>query len=67
VSDPANLNAAHAFFDAWNAGDLSQTDPYEADDMVSERPGAPGPLNRQQLRMYVQNFLTAFPGSQFEV
>jgi steroid delta-isomerase-like uncharacterized protein len=67
VSDQGNLRAAHAFFDAWNAGDLSQLDPYQADDMVSERPGAPGPMNKQQTRMYDQSFLTAFPGSQFEV
>jgi steroid delta-isomerase-like uncharacterized protein len=67
VSDQANFQAAHAFFDAWNAGDLSLADPYEADDMLSERPGAPGPMNKQQTRMYTQNFLTAFPGSQFEV
>ena len=67
MSDQANLKIAHSFFDAWNAGDLSRMDPYEADDSVSERPGAPGLLDRQQTRMYLQNFLTAFPGSQFEV
>ncbi len=67
MADQANLKAAHAFFDAWNAGDLSQTDPYEADDLVGERPGAPGPMNRQQTFLYTQSFLTAFPGSQFEV
>lgn len=67
MSDRTNLEAAHAFFDAWKAGDLSQADPYEAEDLLSERPGAPGPMDRQQTRMYLQNFLTAFPGSQFEV
>ncbi len=67
MSDQGNLKAAHAFFDAWNAHDLSQADPYQADNMVSERPGAPGPLDKQQTSMYNQSFLTAFPDSQFEV
>ena len=67
MADQTNLKAAHAFFDAWNAGDLIQADPYEADDMVAERPGAPGPMDKQQTRMYTQNFLSAFPGSQFKL
>jgi steroid delta-isomerase-like uncharacterized protein len=58
---------AHAFFDAWNAGDLSLADPYWSDDLVAERPGAPGPMDKQQTRMYHQNFLSAFPDSQFEI
>ncbi|HKZ84411.1 MAG TPA: ester cyclase [Anaerolineae bacterium] len=67
MSEQENIKAAHAFFDAWNAGDLSKTAPYEADDFMAEGPGAPGPMNREQNRMYSQNFLTAFPGSKFEV
>jgi predicted ester cyclase len=67
VADPTTLKAAHAFFDAWNAGDLSLADPYWSDDLVAERPGAPGPMNRQQTQMYHQNFLSAFPGSQFTI
>lgn len=62
-----NIRVSHAFFDAWNSGDLSKAFPYEADDFVAEGPGAAGPMNREQNRMYLQNFLTAFPGSQFEV
>ena len=67
MSEQDNIKAAHAFFDAWNAGDLSKADPYEADDFMAEGPGAAGPMNSEQNRMYVQNFLTAFPGSKFEV
>jgi len=67
VADRTNLTAAHAFFEAWNAGDLIQADSHEADDLVAERPGAPGPMNKEQTRAYTQNFLSAFPGSQFKI
>lgn len=67
MSEQDNIKAAHAFFDAWNSGDLSKADPYEAADFVAEGPGAPGPMSTEQNRMYTQNFLTAFPGSKFEV
>jgi len=66
MSEQENIKAAHAFFDAWNAGDLSRGDAYEADGLMAEGPGAAGPMNKQQNRMYNQNFLTAFPGSKFE-
>jgi steroid delta-isomerase-like uncharacterized protein len=67
MSEQENIKAAHAFFEAWNDGDLSKSDPYQADDVIVEQPGAPGPMDREQSRMYLQNFLTAFPGSKFEV
>ena len=67
MSDQENVKAAHAFFDAWNAGDLSKTAAYEADDFIAEGPGAPAPMNAQQNRTFNQVFLTAFPGSKFEV
>jgi predicted ester cyclase len=67
MSEQENIKAARAFFDAWNAGDLSKADHYEADDLIAEGPGAAGPMNREQNRTYLQNFLTAFPGSKFEV
>jgi len=67
MSEQDNIKAAHTFFDAWNSGDLSKADSYEADGFMAEGPGAAGPMNREQNRMYLQNFLTAFPGSKFEV
>jgi predicted ester cyclase len=67
MSEQENIKAAHAFFDAWNAGNLSKADPYEADGFMAEGPGAAGPINKEQNRMYLENFLTAFPGSKFEV
>ena len=67
MSEQDNIKAAHAFFDAWNAGDLSKADPYEAEGFMAEGPGAAGPMNKEQNRMYLQNFLTAFPGSKFEI
>ena len=34
---------------------------------MAEGPGAPGPMNTEQNRMYSQNFKTAFPGAKFEI
>ena len=51
----------------WNAGDLDRFDARLADDYVAEHPGMPGPQDKAANRMYLDNFLTAFPGSQFEV
>jgi steroid delta-isomerase-like uncharacterized protein len=67
MSEQDNIKAAQAFFDAWNAGDLSKADPYEAEGFIAEAPGAAGPMNKEQNRTYLQNFLTAFPGSKFEI
>ena len=67
MSEQENIKAASSFFNAWNEGDLSKAYSYEADDFMGEAPGAPGPLNAEQNRQYNQNFLTAFPGSKFEI
>lgn len=67
MSDQENLKAARSFFDAWNAGDFTQAEAYNAPDFMAEAPGAPGPLNQEQNRMYLQNFATAFPGVKFEI
>ncbi|MDR3577424.1 MAG: ester cyclase [Anaerolineaceae bacterium] len=67
MSEQDNIKIARSFFDAWNSGDLSRSAPYEASDMKIEAPGAPASLDREQNRKYNQNFLTAFPGSKFEV
>lgn len=67
MSEQENIKAAQAFYDAWNAGDLSQADAYIADDFMGEGPGAPGPMNAEQNRMYNQNFKTAFPDAKFEI
>lgn len=67
MSEQENIKAARAFFEAWNMGDLSKTAQYEADNYMGEAPGTPGPLNAEQTRAYNQTFLTAFPGSKFEL
>lgn len=67
MSEQENIKAGQSFFDAWNKGDLSKTAPYEADSYLVDTTGAPGPLNAAQNRAFNQNFLTAFPGSKFEV
>jgi hypothetical protein len=55
MSEQENIRAAHAFFNAWNAGDLSQADSYEADGFMAEGPGAAGPMNKEQNRMYLRD------------
>jgi predicted ester cyclase len=67
MSEQENIKIAHSFFDAWNAGDLKQSMHLEADNFMAEAPGSPTPLNSQQNLAYTQNFLTAFPGSKFQI
>lgn len=67
MSDQENVKIAHSFFDAWNANDLNKGTSFEASNFMVDAPGAPGPMNSAQSRQYNQNFLTAFPGSKFEV
>jgi steroid delta-isomerase-like uncharacterized protein len=67
MSEQDNIKAASAFFEAWNSGNLSKVTAYEASDFMAEGPGAGGPMNSQQNLTYSQNFLTAFPGSKFEI
>jgi predicted ester cyclase len=67
MSNQENIKAAQAVFNAWNAGDLRQGEMYSAEDALAENPGAPGPLSVEQNRMYLENFMTAFPGTRFEI
>jgi predicted ester cyclase len=67
MSEQENIKLATVFFEAWNAGDLSPSMRVQSDSYRSEAPGAPAPLDRDQTLAYNQNFLTAFPGSKFEV
>jgi predicted ester cyclase len=67
MSELENIKAATFFFEAWNTGDLSKVSEYVAADFKAEGPGAPGPMNFEQNMQYNQSFLTAFPGSKFEV
>jgi predicted ester cyclase len=67
MSEQENIKAAQSFIEAWNSGDLNKNAQYEAENYLGEAPGSPGPLNAVQNRAYNQNFLTAFPGSKFEV
>jgi steroid delta-isomerase-like uncharacterized protein len=67
MSEQENIKAANAFYDIWNGGDLSKLAPFHADNFMADNPGLPGPVNSTQHRAYLQNFLTAFPGSKFEV
>jgi len=67
MSEQEKVKIAHSFFDAWNANDLSKATTYEASNFMVDAPGTPGPMNSEQNHQYNQNFLSAFPGSKFEV
>jgi len=67
MSEQENIKVAHSFFEAWNANDLSKGTPYEASNFMVESPGSSSPMNAEQSRNYNQNFLTAFPGTKFEI
>lgn len=67
MSKKENTKVAQAFFDRFNAHDLDAIDQLNADDFKSEVVGGAGPMNKEQNRMYLQNFLTAFPDLHFEV
>ena len=67
MSEKENIAAAQAIFHAWNDGDLSKADSYSADEFQAEGSGAGSPMTAEQNRVYLQNFMTAFPGSKFEI
>jgi steroid delta-isomerase-like uncharacterized protein len=67
MSEQDNIKAAVAFFEAWNAGDLTKAEEYNAPDFMAEGPGASVAMNNEQNRTYLQNFKTAFPDTKFEV
>ena len=68
MSEQENIKIARAFFDHFNAHDLDAIDQSQADDFkVEVATSAAGPMNKEQNRMYLQNFLTAFPDIHFEV
>jgi predicted ester cyclase len=66
MSEQENIKAAQAIYDALNSHDWSK-DPYRSDDLLSEHPGMPGPLNLAQNKAYLQNNWTAFPDLKWEV
>ncbi len=67
MSEQENVKVALAGFEAWNSHDLSKFDPLEAENIQVMGPGAPGPMNKEQSRMYNQGYLTAFPDIHFDV
>ncbi len=64
MSKKKNTKVAQAFFDHFNAHDLDAVGRLQTDDFQSE--ATAGPMNKEQDRMYLQNFLTAFPDLHFE-
>ena len=67
MSEQENTKIAMAFFDHFNAHDLDATSQLLADDYKSGAAGGADLLNKEQDRMYLQNFLTDFPDLHYEV
>lgn len=57
----------HDTFEALNAHDLGRWEKYNSEDYRGEAPGSPAPMNLQQNRDYIQNYVTAFPDLHFSV
>ena len=62
-----NSNVIQASYAAWNAHDLETYSQLRTEDFLSEQPGAPAPLNREQSRLFAQVYQTAFPDARIEV
>lgn len=67
MSEEENTKVAQAFYKSFNAHDLDAMVEMRAEDYEGEAPGGAGPMNREQVRAYEQNFLTAFPDLHFDV
>jgi steroid delta-isomerase-like uncharacterized protein len=67
MSDQEKIKAAHAFFEAWNSGDLGRSTEFEAPNFRSEAPGTMSPMTSEQNMKYNMNFFRAFPDSKFEI
>lgn len=67
MNETENIRVAERLFDGFNAHDLKQGEAFEAEDYRHEAPGAPGALDREQARAYLQGFIDAFPDVHLEV
>ena len=67
MSEQENTKIAMTFFDHFNAHDLDATGQLLADDYKSGAAGGADLMNKEQDRMYMQSFLTAFPDLHYEV
>ncbi len=67
MSEEENTKVAQAFYKSFNAHVLDAMVEMRAEDYEGEAPGGAGPMNREQVRAYEQNFLTAFPDLHFDV
>ena len=62
-----NVRIARDNFELINQKDLERWRQDYAAEFRIEAPGAPGSLDRDQFRDYLQNFLTAFPDLHFDI
>jgi steroid delta-isomerase-like uncharacterized protein len=67
MSEKENLASVERIFASLNSRDLRSNDDLYAPGYKYEAPGAPGAINLDQAREYVQGFITAFPDLHFEL
>ena len=67
MSEQHNIKVLRANFEALNAQEWDKWSQLRAADFMAEVPGAPAPLNIEQLRMFNQNYRTAFPDGHVDV
>jgi len=65
--DQDNVRIARESFDALNAHDLDRWIRLTTDDYYSDAPGTMEPMDRQQNRDYLANFMSAFRDLHFQV
>jgi predicted ester cyclase len=67
MSEQENLRIVEKIFRTLNTRELGAMDDAYAANYKYEAPGAPGPLNIEQSRGYVEGFIKAFPDLHFEL
>lgn len=67
MSEQANANVVRSQFDAYNAKDHTGWSQSRGAGYAGEQPGAPGPMNAEQMWMYQETFRRAFPDLHLEV
>lgn len=67
MSEQENIKIVRQLFDDLNSHDLDASDRLLSDNIMTEAPGSPGPLDKKNSRMYTQQFVDAFPDLHFDL
>ncbi len=67
MSEQENIKLVRQLFDDLNSHDLDAGDRLFSDNVMMEAPGFPEPLDKKQGRLYIKQFMDAFPDLHFEI